>query len=148
MERYNKVLKDECIQYFSSNPYSVETILSVSRRIGRDKDILGRTLESLSKEMFINKVELNGEYYYSLSTTPIPSKKNEYPESYLNDFKLLTSREKEVFYQLVDGHSNGQIAQNLIISPDTVKNHISNIYRKLKVNDRVSLIKMYFVNIE
>ncbi|MBE4906937.1 response regulator transcription factor [Bacillus luteolus] len=98
--------------------------------------------------MFINKVELNGEYYYSLSTTPIPSKKNEYPESYLNDFKLLTSREKEVFYQLVDGHSNGQIAQNLIISPDTVKNHISNIYRKLKVNDRVSLIKMYFVNIE
>ncbi|QOR69020.1 response regulator transcription factor [Cytobacillus suaedae] len=98
--------------------------------------------------MLINKVELNGENYYSLSTTAISSNKQELPNSFLKDFKQLTSREKEVFYQLVEGHSNNQIAQNLIISSDTVKNHISNIYRKLKINDRVSLIKMYFVNIE
>jgi len=48
----------------------------------------------------------------------------------------LTSREREVL-ELVDaGLSNKEIAQRLVISPPTVKNHVHNILEKLQVSGR------------
>lgn len=48
----------------------------------------------------------------------------------------LTSREREVLSQLVNGHSNKEIGERLFISEKTVKTHVSNILRKLNVKDR------------
>lgn len=48
----------------------------------------------------------------------------------------LTSREKEILLLISQGCSNSDIAQKLIISEKTVRNHVSSIYRKLQVNDR------------
>lgn len=48
----------------------------------------------------------------------------------------LTVREMEVLEYLVRGASNKMIAASLNISPQTVKNHISRIFRKMGVNDR------------
>ena len=49
----------------------------------------------------------------------------------------LTSREKEVLQLMVQGLSNTQIADRIIISPHTVKAHVCNIFEKMAVTDRV-----------
>lgn len=48
----------------------------------------------------------------------------------------LTRRELEVLRCIVDGMSNKECAQSLFISEKTVKNHITNLLRKLEVADR------------
>jgi len=48
----------------------------------------------------------------------------------------LTEREREVLNLVVQGHSNQQIAETLVISITTVKAHISNILSKLQVSSR------------
>jgi two-component system, NarL family, response regulator LiaR len=49
----------------------------------------------------------------------------------------LSTREKEVLRLVVEGKDNATIAQELFISPYTVKNHISNILLKLHVENRL-----------
>lgn len=55
-----------------------------------------------------------------------------FKESHAN----LTQREYEVLKLIVDGMSNNQIAQELIISEHTAKAHVCNIIQKLVVDDR------------
>ncbi len=48
----------------------------------------------------------------------------------------LTSREHEILELLTEGHSNAEIAQQLGVTTNTVKNHLYSIYRKLGVKSR------------
>ena len=48
----------------------------------------------------------------------------------------LTKRELEILTQIAGGMFNKEIAMNLNISERTVKNHISNIFKKIDVSDR------------
>jgi DNA-binding NarL/FixJ family response regulator len=48
----------------------------------------------------------------------------------------LTSREVEILQLLARGLTNREIAQRLVISPGTVKNHVQSIIAKLEVSDR------------
>lgn len=50
--------------------------------------------------------------------------------------KTLTKRELEILAQVASGMFNKEIANNLDISERTVKNHISNIFKKIDVSDR------------
>ena len=50
--------------------------------------------------------------------------------------KSLTRREVEILAQVASGMFNKEIANNLGISERTVKNHISNIFKKIDVSDR------------
>lgn len=52
----------------------------------------------------------------------------------------LTERELEVIKALAQGKSNKQIAQVLGISEKTVRNHASNIYKKLHIFDRTQAV--------
>src|SRR5215203_2591010 len=52
----------------------------------------------------------------------------------------LTERELEVIRALAQGMSDRQIAQTLGISEKTVRNHTSNIYRKLHIFDRTQAV--------
>ena len=49
----------------------------------------------------------------------------------------LTERESEVLSLIAEGKENAQIAEELFISVQTVKNHVSNILAKLEVENRV-----------
>jgi DNA-binding NarL/FixJ family response regulator len=48
----------------------------------------------------------------------------------------LTRRELEILRLVAEGHSNSQLARMLWVTEQTVKFHLSNIYRKLKVANR------------
>jgi DNA-binding NarL/FixJ family response regulator len=52
----------------------------------------------------------------------------------------LTPREQEVVHLIVDGASNKEVAQALEIEERTVKGHVSNIFRKFGVSDRLKLV--------
>ncbi len=52
---------------------------------------------------------------------------------------VLTSREREVLRQLVDGLTNEEIAQSLNVSEATVKKHLGRVMTKLHVDNRVQL---------
>ncbi len=49
----------------------------------------------------------------------------------------LSNRELEVLKLIASGQDNAQIAAELVISPKTVKNHISNILMKLQIQNRI-----------
>ena len=53
----------------------------------------------------------------------------------------LSQREREVFFLLIEDKDVADIAEALFISPKTVENHRTSIYRKLGVRDRLSLFQ-------
>ncbi|MBI3947749.1 MAG: response regulator transcription factor [Armatimonadetes bacterium] len=55
-------------------------------------------------------------------------------------FQQLTRREVEILRLLAEGLSNKEIALRLTISEKTVKNHLSSIFDKLQVNDRMQAL--------
>jgi DNA-binding NarL/FixJ family response regulator len=55
-------------------------------------------------------------------------------------FPELTAREREVLELIAQGLSNHEIAERLVISPKTVRNHITSIFSKLQVADRTQAI--------
>jgi len=52
----------------------------------------------------------------------------------------LTPRETQILNYIADGNANKQIASILQISEQTIKNHVSNILRKLNANDRAHAV--------
>jgi DNA-binding NarL/FixJ family response regulator len=54
----------------------------------------------------------------------------------LEEDSILTKREMEVLRLLTEGLFNKEIAYHLSISEKTVKNHVSNIFKKISVSDR------------
>lgn len=59
---------------------------------------------------------------------------------YRKPLHLLTKRECQVLQLLSEGQSNRKIAETLVISEKTVKNHVSNILQKMNVNDRTQAV--------
>jgi len=58
----------------------------------------------------------------------------------------LTERERQVIILIAEGLKNKQIAERLFISPTTVTHHLSSIYSKLGVTDRLELVVYAFAN--
>jgi len=58
----------------------------------------------------------------------------------------LSRREIQVLLLIADGKNNREIADNLFISEKTVKNHVSNIFKKIDVVDRTQAAVYAFKN--
>ncbi len=52
-------------------------------------------------------------------------------------FEPLSAQEQRVLRLLATGHSNREIAQELVVSVNTVKDHAKHLYRKLGVSNRL-----------
>ncbi len=82
------------------------------------------------------KCIMNGEKYIQPNLIPGLNKRLVARDTDKDKIALLTRREMEVLIQVANGMFNKEIANLLNISERTVKNHISNIFKKIDVNDR------------
>ena len=73
---------------------------------------------------------------YAEAQKPAPAEKNMAADR----LSGLTPREKEIVRLIVGGASNKQVASALDISERTVKGHLSNVFQKLGVTDRLKLV--------
>ena len=70
--------------------------------------------------------------FFSAVRAPATAPKDAFPE--------LTAREREILESLSAGRTNQQIAEQFVLSPRTVRNHLSNIFSKLQVTNRAQAI--------
>ncbi|HEV8192665.1 MAG TPA: response regulator transcription factor [Ktedonobacterales bacterium] len=68
--------------------------------------------------------------FFSAPKPPVPQQ----------TFPDLSDREREILDLIAQGASNADIANRLVLSPKTVRNHVSNIFSKLQVADRAHAI--------
>lgn len=118
--------------------------------IGVDGYIL-KDSESTELKKAIRTVK-GGENYIQPSLIPALNSQLLSRDTDKDKISLLTNRELEVLVQVANGMFNKEIATNLNISERTVKNHISNIFKKIDVSDRTqaavfaiknNIIKLY-----
>ena len=99
---------------------------------GADQAELLRAIQAVSQgeAMFSSGIARRlTDYFSTLSTMKSPQA---FPE--------LTERERQILDLIAHGLNNPQIAERLMVSPKTVRNHISNIFSKLQVADRAQAI--------
>jgi DNA-binding NarL/FixJ family response regulator len=97
-------------------------VLSVIRAVAEGQALFGPAIAARLMNYF---KELNSKPYPTHMDTPFPE---------------LTERELEVLRLISRGHNNQEIAQKLVLSPKTIRNHITNIFSKLQVADRAQAI--------
>ncbi len=70
-----------------------------------------------------------------------------------NPLDRLTDREREVLSLMAEGHSNGSLAETLVLNQRTIETHVSNIFSKLdlppelEVHRRVQAVLTYLTNV-
>jgi DNA-binding NarL/FixJ family response regulator len=95
---------------------------------GADQAVLLRAVRAVS----------NGESLFSpeIAARLMQFFAHQEPASRPELFPELTDREREILSFIADGQTNAEIAEKLVISMKTVRNHVSNIFSKLQVADR------------
>ena len=87
-------------------------------------------LASAVRQAFEHSIYVASTEYRGASSTPSAYG----PENGLTS--ELTRRELEILQLVAEGHSNSQLAKMLWVTEQTIKFHLSNIYRKLDVSNR------------
>jgi two-component system response regulator DegU len=93
-----------------------------------DSDILIHAIREVYEGKTFVQENINNEYSKTVQNMNIPIADN--------NTDGLTQREIEVLNLIARGMLNKEIARDLYISEKTVKNHVSNIFKKLDVADR------------
>ena len=92
---------------------------------------------SAVRQAFDHSVFVPGSQPIAATASPLPQR--ETPGD-------LTRRELEILKLVAEGHSNAQLARMLWVTEQTVKFHLSNIYRKLDVTNRTEAGRWAQVN--
>jgi two-component system, NarL family, nitrate/nitrite response regulator NarL len=108
------------------------------------EDAADRLIKAIEKiylgEVWLERVAL-GTLLWHLS-----SRDKEAIDPQMKKISTLTEREKQVIVLIAQGLKNKQIAARLFISQTTVTHHLSSIYSKLGVSDRLELVVYAFAN--
>lgn len=112
-----------------------DTVFAVMRAGAR-----GYVLKGADQAVLLRAVRAvaNGESLFSpeIAARLMQFFANLQPTSRPELFTELTDREREILNFIADGLTNADIAEKLVISMKTVRNHVSNIFSKLQVADR------------
>ena len=63
-----------------------------------------------------------------------------------NQTFTLTRRDREIIHELAQGLYYKEIASKAFISPETVKQHLKNIYRKMGVRNRMEATQLFNIS--
>lgn len=99
---------------------------------GADQEVMLRAIRGVANGESLFSPEIANrlmQFFSNLDTTPTA---DVFPE--------LTAREREILALIAQGDTNAMIAQTLVISLKTVRNHVSNILNKLQVADRTQAV--------
>lgn len=75
-----------------------------------------------------------------LKSSPKPETENQETETMLSD------REMQILKEIVNGKNHTEIGERLFISPNTVRTHVNNIYKKLHLNSRTQIVNLAYKN--
>lgn len=133
-------IKTVMLTIHESREYLIETVeLGALGYILKDSDsqILSKAIrDAFAGDLYIQpKLATNVVKEFSISKYKKIKAKNK-----------LTKREYEVLSLIAEGLNNKNIADKLFISEKTVKNHVSNIFKKINVNDRTKAAIYAFKN--
>lgn len=104
-------------------------------------DLLLKAIEKVYKgEAWLDRLTL-GSLIFQMS-----SQEKETVDPRARKIASLTERERQVINLIAEGLKNRQIAERLFISHVTVTHHLSSIYEKLGVSDRLELVIYAFAN--
>jgi len=135
-----KVCPETCVVVLASD-CSEELELALFRA-----GVRGVCSPALSRDALVKVVEsvLAGELWIRRSLVPklidsVASEPADAGTGTTGRFAILTPREVEITRLIAQGESNKHIARYLAITERTVKNHLTAIFRKIGVVDRVKL---------
>jgi DNA-binding NarL/FixJ family response regulator len=96
---------------------------------GAGQDDISRAIRAVAggDAIFGPSIAVRVAEYFARAASPAPAS---------HPFPQLTAREREVLELIAAGRSNPQIAEQLFLSPKTVRNNVSNIFVKLQVAGR------------
>ena len=105
----------------------------------------GYLLKGVLPETLVEAIRIlaaGGTYLYSppVSATARTSVKGSWRDNAFDTPESLTEREQDVLRLMASGINNREIADALLLSEGTVKNHISSIFSKLGVTDRTKAV--------
>ena len=105
----------------------------------------GYLLKGVLPETLVEAIRVlaaGGTYLYSppVSATARTNVKGSWRDNAFDTPESLTEREREVLRLMASGIGNREIADALLLSEGTVKNHISSIFSKLGVTDRTKAV--------
>lgn len=100
--------------------------------------VKGYVLKDSESDVLIKAIRAiyNGDSYIQPNMASLLFKKMNNDDNSVNENSRLTKREIEVLKLITQGMLNKEIAHKLCISEKTVKNHVSNIFKKIEVSDR------------
>jgi DNA-binding NarL/FixJ family response regulator len=105
------------------------------------EDRLLKAIEKIYKgEVWLDRITL-GNLLWKMSTHD-----KDALDPRAKKISTLTDRERQVIALIAEGLKNRQIAERLFISPTTFTHHLSSIYSKLGVSDRLELVIYAFAN--
>jgi DNA-binding NarL/FixJ family response regulator len=141
---------DLCLQLRESNPkrkvvmlsvYDDEQYLFQALRVGAS----GYLLKSISSDELVRQLEFVHRGQTAIDPSMAARAADTAARLQRDEFwpgvrQGLTQRESEILSYVVSGLSNRGIANKLVIGDETVKTHLSSIYRKLGVSDRTGAV--------
>jgi len=109
---------------------NVRAIAAIS---GLEKSVIEQACLDAGCAIFISKNSESSQIYESLCQLMGHAPSN-------SEIDQLTTRQKEILSHISEGHSNKMIAYSLEISEQTVKVHLGEIFKKLKVFNRTQAV--------
>jgi len=98
----------------------------------------GYIVKPYNEKTIAASIEIAVSNYYAAANKTLPGIAAHRINKYLTN--ALSEREMDILKLVYDGVANNQIATQLFISVNTLKSHLKNIYLKLDVNNRYSVI--------
>jgi two-component system, NarL family, response regulator DegU len=112
--------------------------------IGMNQNV--RVLTKAIRQVYEGDTWLSQKLIRQLIDGGAPSNRGSQGGKIYNSIEDLTKREFEVIEEIAKGLKNKEISQKLFISEATVRHHLSSIYSKLQVGDRLNLVIYAFQN--